>query len=91
MRPSTSGSATFIAMSRAESPCIPLSQSSSRPPASTTWSTGRPLASKGERRRAGAPGVETANPVAFSTMPARAASSMLSTRSAETGSLRLDT
>ena len=32
MRPSTSGSATFIAMSRAESPCVPFAQSSSRPP-----------------------------------------------------------
>ena len=36
MRPSTSGSATFIAMSRADSPCVPLAQLSSSPPASTT-------------------------------------------------------
>ena len=66
MRPSTSGSATFIAMSRADSPCVPLAQPASSPPASTTCSTGRPVASKGVGRRP-APGVDTAKPVAFST------------------------
>ena len=90
MRPSTSGSATFIATSRAESPCVPLAQPASSPPARTTCNTGRPAASNGVGRRP-APGVDTAKPVAFSTTRARLRSSIRSTRSAEAGSFRLET
>ena len=91
MRPSTSGSATFIATSRAESPCVPPAQPASSLPANTTCNTGRPAASNGVGRRRPAPGVDTAKPVAFSTTRARPRSSIRSTRSAEAGSFRLDT
>ena len=88
MRPSTSGSATFIAMSRAESPRVPARQSFSFPPENTTCSTGAPVAFKGESA-AGLPGVETANPVPFSTTPASLSISSDSMIPAETGSFRL--
>ena len=88
MRPSTSGSATFMAMSRAESPRVPARQSFSLPPENTTCSTGAPVAFNGEST-VGLPGVETANPVPFRTTPAPLSASSDSMTPAETGSFRL--
>ena len=47
IRPSTSGSATFIARSRGERPRVPSRQAASLPPASTSCSTARPGSSSG--------------------------------------------
>ena len=88
MRPSTSGSATFMAMSRAERPRVPARQLFSSPPENTTCSTGAPVAASGEST-VGLPGVETANPVPLSTSPAPLSASSVSTTPAETGSFRL--
>ena len=88
IRPSTSGNATFMAMSRAERPRVPARQSFSLPPENTTCSTGAPVALSGEST-AGFPGVETANPVPFSTIPAALSASSDSMTPAETGSFRL--
>ena len=78
-----------MAMSRADSPRVPARQSFSLPPENTTWSTRRsPWRSAASRRRA-LPGVETANPVPFSTTPASLSASSDSMTPAETGSFRL--
>ncbi len=88
MRPSTSGSATFMAMSRADRPRVPSAQSASVPPEKTTCRTGQSAASNGVCLRA-APGLETAKPVALRTIPGSASARIPRTVSAETGSLRL--
>ena len=88
IRPSTSGRATFMATSRAESPRVVARQSFSLPPEKTSCSTGASVAFSGESA-AGRPGVETANPVPFSTIPAPLSTSRDSTTPADTGSFKL--
>ncbi len=89
-RPSTSGSATFMAMSRAARPYVPSRHAASLPPENTTWSTGQSAPTKGVSVAA-APGVETANPVALRITAAGAPASVSPRKPAETGSLRLVT
>ncbi len=89
MRPSISGSATFMAMSRASRPRVPRRQAPSSPPAKITCSTGQsdPSSTPG---RCVSPGAETAKPVAFSTMSGGASASTPARIAADCGSLRLD-
>jgi hypothetical protein len=88
IRPSTSGRATFMAMSRAERPFMLSRHWASVPPEKTTWMTGQSRSSKGVARRS-APGLDSAKPVAFSTISAPASASRRRTTSAETLSFRL--
>ena len=66
MRPSTSGSATFMAMSRGERPRVASAHCRSVAPAKIACSTGTPAPAKGPA--SGAPGRDTAKPVALSTI-----------------------
>ena len=77
-----------MATSRAESPRVVVRQSFSLPPEKTTCSTGASVAFNGEST-AGRPGVETANPVPLSTIPASLSASRDSTTPADTGSFKL--
>ena len=86
-RPSTSGNATFMAMSRALSPRVPWRQAASSVPANITWRTGQSRWGPGGSN--GAPGTDLAKPVAFSTTSGGAALRIPSTMAAATGSLRL--
>ena len=66
MRPSTSGSATFMAMSRGERPRVASAHCRSVAPAKIACSTGTPASANGVS--CGAPGRETAKPVALRTI-----------------------
>ena len=89
-RPSTSGSATFIARSRGLRPRVLSRHHAASLPASTTWSTTASQPANGPEIPS-APGVETAKPVAFSTTSGPVSASTRSTTPAAAGSLRLVT
>ena len=88
MRPSSSGNATFIAMSRASRPRAPARQLGSSPPEKITCSTGQSGAAKGLVSPAP---VDTANAVAFSTMSGGASPKTFSMIAAESASFSDDT
>ncbi len=90
MRPSTSGRATFIAMSRAARPWVPSRQAASLEVANTTCSTGQSAAANGVCA-ASPPGAATAKPVAFRITSGGASASTSSRIAAATGSFRLAT
>ena len=71
-------------------PAFPPPSSPRLRPRARPGARGRPQASNGPGRRS-VPGVATAKPVVFSTRSASASFSIRSTRSADTGSLRLET
>ena len=89
IRPSTSGSATFMAMSRGERPRVASAHCRSVAPAKIACNTGTPAWAKGVS--CGAPGRETAKPVAFRTIRGSAARMSAPISSAAGLSLRLVT
>ena len=87
MRPSISGRATFMAMSRAERPPVPVSHASSVPPAKIACRTGTPGRSRGVGWCWAACGEETAKEVALITTAGGASANKVASVAAETGSL----